>query len=1087
MNHRRRRRDREPDYSVAVPVVRGALTLAALFFPRVTDDGRSYVRIADALFFLSGQVDKWSRWPTLAADDKALIARLLRWRPVEMANRTAFTDLLDRLVPAYIPDFRVVGDQTVLVEITGPPRAVVEDCAQQLWLERAVRQRRPQTIANDGEFVTLIRGCAPESGLVEASYTLSISPKVQPETPITLGPPAEADEIDIPVDDLFLLAADLDAASGQTHRTQSLERIFTKIQSDPANRVDGRWVLRAGATRLFNAPTGVGKNVLAELVACWCAREGLGTSLLVPKNAVVVQEAHAIEASLRVLGIDGEVVPLMSPASTAREAEAAATGARSGALGPWAYQRLHYGCALPAAAHTDRAVDTWDPGAEPCTTLRKIRDDGTASSGHYQCPWKPTCGKFRPARQACRAVVVVTSHLNFIAGRLHVPVEINGRVEENLAVEELLLHRSHVVLIDEIDAFQAGMIGYSAHGLQLAKRRGTTLPPLRQLDGEFNEGALGRMGTRIEGRVHAALAQARFLAENYNRHLAAGHFRRSRNGVNPGHPMFGRWLLPRRWDAWLAATLFNLPENTPPGGEHYDTLEALFPLSECRVVLPEWLESVAAMLALMTSPSSGDDLFDDGWQTIFDLLGRNPYDGSRLDDNDVRAQATDRLIRRAHLEPLRKLLFTFVYTAPQLHASGVKAAGEIATALGQYATWRAVPYGPMGRVMFAFTEIHDDDRPLDTSLRVSGFGGDPHAYVATLGELTALAHTGQARIVVGLSATGYFPGAPHHHVRVRPTWWVPDDTTGGLVIHAAPISDAEKEFLRVSGTYGAQRSDVLVQLGKRLWSKRLEPALAALASDVTTARRARLLLATTAYQGAYDLARGIAAAGVPAERIVLAVPPEGGRDAIRVTGQWVELRADRLEEFGRTVGTARGSVLIAPLARTERGLNFVDDLGRSLIGSVWLVVRPIPILDEPPELLAHVYSRAHAEATPTEDPAAVLDLMRITAAKHYDELFSSLPYFRCLPGETQLAIARETLNGLIQLAGRARRGGDVGEIYLVDYAFHDTTGKSDLPTLIRRIRAEWQQDGHLDLMRFLYGQTLQAIFDFADQRQDDDE
>src|SRR5439155_10113183 len=130
-----------------------------------------------------------------------------------------------------------------------------------------------------------------------------------------------------------------------------------------------------------------------------------------------------------------------------------------------------------------------------------------------------------------------------------VPVVINGRVEESPAIEEVLLHRSHVVLIDEIDAFQASLIGNSAHGLQLAKRRGTPLSPLRQFDSEFNDGALGRIGTRIEGRVHAALTQARFLAENYNRHLAANHFRRSRNGVAAGHPMFGRWLLPRRWDA----------------------------------------------------------------------------------------------------------------------------------------------------------------------------------------------------------------------------------------------------------------------------------------------------------------------------------------------------------------------------------------------------------------------------------------------------------------------------------------------------------------------------------------------------------
>lgn len=1089
---RRRQRGRgysanEPDYAVAVPVVRGALALAALFLPRTTEDGRAYVRIADALFFLSGQMDKWSHWPTLPADDKALIARLLRWRPVEMANRTAFTELVAVLIPHHIADFRVADEATVLVEIGGSPRLVVEECAQQLWLEREMRPRRAQTLANDGEYVTWIRGRSSASGIVEASYTLHLSRQVEPETPVALDPPAEAEEVMIPVDDLFRLAADIDAAVGQQHRTRSMTRIFTKIQAHPGNQVNGQWVLRAGATRLFNAPTGVGKNVLAELVACWCAQRGMVTSLLVTKNAVVVQAAHSIEESLRALGIDGDVVPLMSPSAIAKEAEATATSVRVGDLGEWAYARMHYGCALPAAAHTERAVDAWDPGAEPCTSLRKIRDDGTASSGHYECPWKPSCGKFRLARQACRAAVVVTSHSNFFAGRMHVPVMINGRIEENPTVEEVLLHRSHVVLIDEIDAFQANLIGHSAHGLQLAKRRGTPLSPLRQFDQEFNDGALGRVGTRIEGRVHAALTQARFLAENYNRHLSAGHFRRSRSSISTGNPMFGRWLLPRRWDAWLAAALFNLPEGTPPGREHYNALDTLFPLSDSTAVLPEWLEPVARMLAFMTSPSSGDDLFDDGWQIIFDLLAGNPHEGSRLGDEHMRAQATDRLIRRAHLEPLRKLLFTFVYTAPQLYASGVNAAGQIASALGQYATWRAVPYGPMGRVLFAFTEIHDDDRPLDTALRVSGFGGDPHAYVATLGELTALAHTGRPRLVVGLSATGYFPGAPHHHLRVKPTWWVPDDATGGIAIHAAPVSNEEKEFFRVSGTYAAQRSDVLLQLGKRLWTKRLEPALAALATDQATAHRARLLLATTAYQGAHDLARGISAAGVPAEQIVLAVPPSAAPDGIRLTAQWVELPANRLEEFGRTVGIAPGSVLLAPLARAERGLNIVDNAGRSLIGSVWLVVRPIPILDEPAELLAHVHSRAHAEATPTGDPAETLDLMRITAAKHFDELFSSLPYFRSLPTETQLAIAGETLNGLIQLAGRARRGEVVGEIHLVDHAFHDTSGNSDLPSLIRRIRAEWAREGHLDLMRALYGQTLDAIFDFADQRQDNDE
>ena len=39
-----------PDFSEVIPLVRGALALAAVFFPRATQDGKAYVRAADALW-----------------------------------------------------------------------------------------------------------------------------------------------------------------------------------------------------------------------------------------------------------------------------------------------------------------------------------------------------------------------------------------------------------------------------------------------------------------------------------------------------------------------------------------------------------------------------------------------------------------------------------------------------------------------------------------------------------------------------------------------------------------------------------------------------------------------------------------------------------------------------------------------------------------------------------------------------------------------------------------------------------------------------------------------------------------------------
>ena len=81
----------------------------------------------------------------------------------------------------------------------------------------------------------------------------------------------------------------------------------------------------------------------------------------------------------------------------------------------------------------------------------------------------------------------------------------------------------------------------------------------------------------MEHDVRAATAHARYLAESYTGHLAEGAFRRPSRGRQRAHPLQGRWLLPRRWDAWLAATLFGLPDGEQPGSAHYQALQGLFP------------------------------------------------------------------------------------------------------------------------------------------------------------------------------------------------------------------------------------------------------------------------------------------------------------------------------------------------------------------------------------------------------------------------------------------------------------------------------------------------------------------------------
>lgn len=54
-------------------------------------------------------------------------------------------------------------------------------------------------------------------------------------------------------------------------------------------------------------------------------------------------------------------------------------------------------------------------------------------------------------------------------------------------------------------------------------------------------------------------------------------------------------------------------------------------------------------------------------------------------------------------------------------------------------------------------------------------------------------------------------------------------------------------------------------------------------------------------------------------------------------------------------------------------------------------------------------------------------------------------------------------------------------LYLADHAFHDSTSGSDLPRPICDLREQWQKAGQLDLLSSIYGNTLRAMFEFADE------
>ncbi|MCG7524103.1 hypothetical protein MHW47_06555 [Streptomyces sp. OfavH-34-F] len=1068
-----------------------AIGLAAGFFP--IEEGSGFRRTTtrdDVLYVLDGHISDWSGWRDLPDADARRFARLLRRRPNQMANAEAAGPILDSLlgssrIPGCSLDDGQEGEGQIVVDPGMALPAYVDGFLRELD-ELYAAKNHVTASAQTGTHMTTTGVTAPDGRqqtFVDLHYEIRphhLDPR--PPIPVVRDAPPLNDRL-VPFDELKEIARRIDQQAlhrgRSAYREKAVDRFIQQIRSHRNERVGGL-DLTAGNLNELLAYTGFGKSVvLIETFACWAADHGISVAFVLPTNADVVRTAHDIETAMRMCGVEssGGVVPLVSPRSLIKVAETAAARA-TGDDGPdadWIWERFGYGCALAALAGSDESIDRWQPGSEPCAKLRKpSRGKATTVS----CPWRTTCGRFRAVRQACTADIIVTSHANLLLGVLQAPVEDGYGGDDRLPVEELLMRRCQIIVIDEVDSFQSTAIDHAGRQLVL-DHAGRVNTPLRKFDQDF-AATSGRLRDEVDASVRDSYLTLRYLSENYVSHLTYERLGATAppKGRRPRGP--GRyWMVPRRWDNWLTARLFDL-DAEKVSRKQVKMFRSLF-LEEMEPHHDEPKSFAAARqhLASVVTGGSGGLSLPAARDALERLVKHLP--------EEQRTKVVNRILRRAILERIRIFLHRLMASNAQLVDIGVESAQDIADALGTYGRWRVTPTGPLGRLVFAFTEYYDDTGGQPARLSTAAFGGDPHTYTVGLGDITALGHAGVRRIVLGMSATSYFPRAPHHHVHTTPKWWVADDQQNAVRVLPARIDDEEGRPRRISGRQGAERAVATQNVATALWNKHLRCELERLRADDRTRERARVLLATTSYEAARHVAEGLFTAGVDSTRVCLAVRPgtyAGGREAGVDLGRWRELPADRLESFPAVEGA---DILIAPLARVQRGVNIIGEDDKSALGSVWLIVRPIPLIDEPAELVAHIQARALSKHRgPSSDPRALLALRRKVAGKYLDKIIRRPPYFQAQPLDVKLGVMAEIINGAVQLIGRARRGGTDTTLHLVDGAMLDPEGGTDLATLILKLRNKWRDEGSLAAMRQYYGTTLDAFLTYAEHPTDGD-
>lgn len=1052
-----------------------ACAFSEAFFGFRDTDGRTMVPLDQAQVFASGRMDLWADWETQSAEVHRLVGRFLRLRHNDLGSPRRFLDAAHRLgqdpdSPYAAPEDVPSRDVTHLLARHGQDPL---DLAQRLLDEAEAKYRqarKPLPVATQGRWSFGWKG----QSVVDLPETIADNAV----SPVVLNTTPQLDSIKITKSDLLSLATELaDGSQKSLWQHQIIQELFEALK-DIHDLPISELLLNAGRLRLLNAPTGVGKSVLTRLLAIYLARQGIPVAIVVGninESLATAERIQAEEANARVaaeeirqdlgaLNMPYRCTALVSPQRLHEKA------AQAAGRGEWQrFDQLGYGCVMPTLL-----VDGPPPAEseEPCTTLHEHRSDddsdgqrqarGAAQSKRHACPWLTACGKHRGFHEAAAAEIVVTNHHNLVHGTVPVPVRVDGVDYGRLTVLEFLMRRCAVLVVDEIDLFQSNMFDAGARQLVLSANGGTHELPLAQMDAQRS------MLLPVEDRdVVPALSRTRFLADQFLNYVLEGDLWLD---ADPHRPSSG-WHVPGSNNRMLLEALLGIDtEAKDVPRDVYEQFDALFPdtRDDHGGTPPPQLRKIANLLSSVVSNDTGQDRIREVKHELHQALARRVPDAMR------RRDVVNALLVRTWLGSLHQSLTRLTYAVGS-SGSDLPAARILAEKLGTFVQHAAIPHGPLGYLLFGFRVDKTRDPDPRGRLSVQAIAGDPHTTTVQLGSAVALAAAGLPRIVLGLSATGFFPKAAREHINTEPTYAMTDADPGAVTTQAGKALDEQFQPVSIAGIPESQKPEAIRELGRLLWEQKLDAHLSRLVE--TDPDRERCLLVGNSYTHAALLGAGIAAQAGDPSWVAVVVPKDDRPSSVALPSGVVRVTVDDLEDLPRRHPHVK--VCTAPLSQVARGLNIlVPGSQRSALASIWVCVRPVTQLNDPAEMFASINSHALGIGVPGPNPAAVLSGQRRAAYARLFTLLASDPRFSRLKRELKAEVVAGMLVELIQLAGRARRGGTKVELYLVDNAFHDPKLGSDLPSLLRFYHDTLTPE-HQHALRRIYGSTLMSWLDFA--------
>ncbi|WP_404359795.1 hypothetical protein [Methylotuvimicrobium sp. KM1] len=986
------------------------------------------VRVGDLVLIAHGRLHRWRQWGYLSELEQNRYLWLLRYSHLNEINKTRLIKLLTERIKAENSPFEFIGHNES--DLTRRYRVLPGKDIEQ-HVDEIISDLKNLQIANP----IIFKKRPGNQFWVRKSFSgksFKVPVKLVPNSidAVKIQKASSLKNLSISYVELRDQAENISRLTGQDFYKKRMQIFLDELRCRKNNQKIEDLIFTAGELQMLVAPTGRGKSVLSRVLATLLVKKGFTVTLVLPVIKDVIQEYRQCSKILQKQTPAKVASMLFSSRSLGR---IIIDLLRNSLRDPNSndaqniLETVGYHCALQAYAEEGDEVQF---GEEPCRHSR------------FDCPFLAGCPKFRHQKAALGAQLLIINHHAFLSGRLSLPVQDEESTRINTFFD-LVVKRSHFVIVDEIDQLQQVLIDQQVGQIPLTKDKGPTIANKVYRDLTDNGTSVNNYDVidplieldRLPLLLRDALINHRVKwPTNY--------------GIGTVLPAALEQKISHNFKKYL-------PESEYSNIDKLIDRKSSEPLwDELNLSLNQWLTSNG-----LTETSEAERKLS-VIQSLEKLAPKIAV--------EKRNKLASLLILHRVLFHLQNLLQDVTYSFGKTDLKESQEATQFYAQLIGYRPWCTSYMGPFGRRHYGF---HVASKEQHRQLNVQSLCGDPHLLISEIGNLISRGYGGGARIVLGLSATAYFPGASASDVKGSVRYYQPDDTTDlKLALRLIKSSDSD-EMIRISGMGGHNKKELQTRLlTKGLWEQYLSVDIEQLKQKHPD--RARVLLVTNSGREARWSANALSQ--VMGEKHALRrVRYLQNADDKAEKNNGMAISREDLTNFAY----GEADILIAPFLSICRGHNILQPgSDKSAIASIYVLVRPVPTLDSPGIALAHVNYSLLNVCTPEMQPLETLEWEQRHAYARLNGFYERIGPFKSLPEDLRMECFCNVLVEMLQLAGRGRRGETPIDVFLVDSAFADS--KAGWRELAQTALSTWQTQGKMEEMTRIHGALIHALENF---------